>query len=371
MIGRNLINYLFLTWIQHYPVDIDYIWGPRTPGIFGISRYSYEIQKRIPGAVFNNISCPWISSPYLGGILKGIFLPVAGFSQSVKGRIKHISSQGYAFTAPYLRKGPVLLTCHDLIPWTYYHRRTPTWKANIRSIKQIRHIIAISHYTKNELMNTLGIPEERIHVIPNGVDHQKFHPVTDPQKPSFLSSEDRVLLYAGSEEKRKNLGVVLTVLSEIVKDMPQVKLIKVGGPGDGISPETCIREINRLGLSRNVYFTGTVSDTELLTLYNIADVFVFPSLIEGFGLPPLEAMACGCPVIASDSTSIPEVVGDAGILLDPQDTTAWRDAILKVLDEPATRERMKQKSIQQASIFNWDDCAQSTKELYEDIADSQ
>jgi glycosyltransferase involved in cell wall biosynthesis len=348
-------------------VEIDYIWGPRTPGIFGISRYSYEIQKRIPGVVFNNITCPWIPNPYLGGILKGITLPLEGFRHSVKGRIKHIASQGYAFTAPFLRRGPVMLTCMDLIPWTYYKVRTPTWKANVRSIRQIGHIIAISEYTKNELIDQLGIPEERIYVTPIGVDHQKFHPVTDPVRPAYLNPEDRILLYTGSEEPRKNLGVVLRALKDLIRELPDVKLIKAGGPGSGISPELCINEVNRLGLQKHVIFTGTISDTELLALYNIAEAFVFPSLIEGFGLPPLEAMACGCPVIASDRTSIPEVVGDAGILLDPEDPNAWCTAMCKVLNEPAIREDMKRKSLVRAAMFSWEKCAQKTHELYRDI----
>lgn len=348
-------------------MQIDYIWGPRTPGIFGISRYSYEIQKRIPDAVFNNISCPWVSHPVLGGILKGIFLPIAGFKNSAKGRIKHISSQGYAFTAPFLRRGPVVLTCHDLIPWTYYKIRTPTWKANIRSIRRIEHIIAISEYTKRALLEEMEIPEERIHLIPNGVDLQKFHPITDAARPAYLQPDDKILLYVGSEEKRKNLGVVLQALKDLVREMPEVKLIKAGGPGTGISPETCIKEINRLGLARHVILTGAISDTELVTLYNIADAFVFPSLIEGFGLPPLEAMACGCPVIASDRTSIPEVVGDAGILIDPEEPEDWYNAMFRVLSEPSLSADMKQKSLERAAMFSWDTCAKKTFELYREI----
>jgi glycosyltransferase involved in cell wall biosynthesis len=348
-------------------VKIDYIWGPRTLGIFGISRYSDEIQKRMPVTVFNNISCPWVPHPLLGGILKGVCLPINGARNSVKGRIKHISSQGYAFTAPYLRKGPVILTVHDLIPWTYYKIRTPTWKANIRSIPHIGHIIAISEYTKNELMVHLEIPEERIHLIPNGVDHQKFHPVPDPVRPSYLHPEDRVLLYVGSEEPRKNLRVFLQALRDFTGVMPNVKLIKAGGSGGDIYRQRCINEVNRLDLAKNVIFTGAISDTELLALYNIADAFVFPSLIEGFGLPPLEAMACGCPVIASERTSIPEVVGDAGILIDPEDPEAWCNAISTVLNEPPLRGNMKRKSIQQAAKFSWEKCAQKTRDLYREI----
>jgi glycosyltransferase involved in cell wall biosynthesis len=348
-------------------VEIDYIWGPKTNGIFGIPRYSNEIQKGIPEATFNNITCPGISNPHLGGILKGICLPINGFRRSVKGRIKHIASQGYAFTAPFLRKGPVLLTCHDLIPWTYYKNRTPIWKANVRSIRQIGHIIAISDYTKNELMVQLGIPEDRIHLIPNGVDHEKFHPIPEPVRPAYLHPEDRILLYVGLDERRKNLGVVLRALRDLVREMPDVKLVKVGGLGHSSYREACIKEIDRMGLAKHVIHTGTIADSELLALYNSADAFVFPSLCEGFGLPPLEAMACGCPVIASDRTAIPEVVGDTGILINPEDPQAWHDAMYKVLDEKATRENMKQKSLKRAAMFGWENCARKTLEIYREI----
>jgi len=348
-------------------VEIDYIWGPRTSEIFGISRYSYEIQRRIPEAVFNNITYPWVSNSKLEQILRRIYFPMEVSRRSAKGRIKHISSQAFAYTAPFLRKGPVILSCMDLIPWTHYKNRGSFWRANIRSIQQIEHIIAISEHTKKELMDYLEIPEERIYVIPLAADHQKFHPIPDPVRPAYLQPEDKVLLYAGSEDTRKNLGVVFKALMELNKEMPDVKLIKAGGPGIGISQDASVNEVNRLGLAGHVIFTGRISDAELLNLYNIADAFVFPSLYEGFGLPPLEAMTCGCPVIASDRTSIPEVVGDAGILLDPEDPEAWCNAMFRVLDEPATRENMKQKSLQQAKKFSWEKCAQKTLGLYCDI----
>jgi glycosyltransferase involved in cell wall biosynthesis len=348
-------------------VEIDYIQGPNAPGIFGISRYSYELQKRIPGTVFNNITSPWVSDPYLAGILKGICLPIEGYRKSTRGRIKHIASQGCAFTAPFLRKGPVILTCHDIIPWTHYKNPTIIWRANIRSIRQIKHIIAVSEYTKNELINHLGIPEERIHCIPEGIDHQKFHPVPDAVRPAYLHPEDRILLYVGSEEERKNIRVVLRALKDLIRDMPNVKLIKAGGPGTCISQEAFLNEINCLGLAKNVIITGTIPDSELLTFYNIADAFVFPSLCEGFGLPPLEAMACGCPVIASDRTSIPEVVGDAGILLDPEDQEVWCTTLSAVLNEPTMRANMRQKSLDRAAMFSWENCAQKTHQLYMEI----
>jgi len=348
-------------------MEIDYIWGPNTPKIFGIPRYSYEIQKRMPQVSFRNITYPWVSGSTLDTIFKLTYLPLGGLTRSRNGRIKHIASQGYAFTTPFLRRGPVVLTCNDLIPWTFYKKRTPTWKANVRSIRQIRNIIAISEFTKNELMVHLGIQEERIHVIPDGVDREVFHPLPNPVRPAYLDPEDKILLYVGSEERRKNLTVVLEALQDLIKEMPHVKLIKAGSPGIAISRDNCLSEIKRRCLEKHVIFRGTISDEELRDLYNIADAFVFPSLCEGFGLPPLEALACGCPVIASDRSSIPEVVGDAGILLDPEDPDVWRNAMYHVLDEQAMRENMRQKSIQRAAMFSWENCAQKTFKLYQEI----
>jgi glycosyltransferase involved in cell wall biosynthesis len=348
-------------------VEVDYIWGPDTPGIYGIPRYSCEIQKRMPRVSFRNIMYPAMSGPYLDAFFKLTFLPAGGLARSRKGRIKHIASQGYAFTLPFLRKGPVVLTCNDLIPWTFYKRRSVTWKANVRAIRQIEHIIAISEYTKQELISQLGIPEERIQVILDGYDSETFHPVPEPVRPGYLKPDDRVLLYTGSEEPRKNLRMLLRALQDLIKEVPQVKLIKAGSPGMAISRDGLLGEIRSLGLEEHVIFTGIIPDIELRTLYNIADAFVFPSLCEGFGLPPLEAMACGCPVIASDRSSIPEVVGEAGILLNPEDPALWRDAVMRVLNDSETRKAMRQKSLIQAEKFSWDTCARRTLNLYNEI----
>lgn len=351
-------------------MEVDYIWGPNTRGTYGIPRYSYEIQKRMPQVSFRNITYPEMSEPYFDALFKLTFLPLGAFARSRRGRIKHIASQGYAFTTPFLREGPVVLTCNDIIPWTFYKRRSITWKANVRSIQQIEHIIAISEYTKHELMVHLGIPEERIRVIMDGYDSRTFHPIPDPVLPGYLNTEDRILLYAGSEEPRKNLGVLLQALQDLIKEMPQVKLIKVGSPGIAISRKGFLNDVRHLGLEKHVIFTGIITDEELRMLYNIADAFVFPSLCEGFGLPPLEAMACGCPVIASDRSSIPEVVGDAGILIDPEDSKAWRNAMDRVLGDKALMKDMKQKSLQQAAMFSWEKCAQKTHELYCELEDN-
>ncbi len=348
-------------------MEIDYIWGPDTPKIFGIPRYSYEIQKRMPGVSFRNITYPWISEPYLDAFFKLTFLPLGGLTRSRKGCIKHIASQGYAFTAPFLREGPVILTCNDIIPWTFYKRRSVTWKANVKAIQHIENIIAISEYTKHELMVHLGIPEDRIRVIYDGYDQQTFYPVLEPERPNYLDPEDKILLYTGSEEPRKNLGMLLQVLQDLIKELPEIKIIKAGRPGIVSSQSSFRNEVRRLGLDNNVVLTGAIPDEELRTLYNIADAFVFPSLCEGFGLPPLEAMACGCPVIASDRASIPEVVGDAGILLDPEDLSVWSDTLSRLLNDPVMRETMKKKSIQQAAKFSWDNCAMSTQEFYQQI----
>jgi glycosyltransferase involved in cell wall biosynthesis len=345
-------------------VEIDYIWGPAAPKIFGIPRYSYEIQKRMPGVFFRNIAYPWVSEPHLDALLKLTMLPLGGVFGSRRGRIKHIASQGYAFTIPFLRKGPVILTCNDIIPWTFYQRRSVTWKANVRALQQLEHIIAISEYTKKELMVHLGIPEEKIEVIYDGYDRYTFYPVSEPDRPRYLAPEDKVLLYTGSEEPRKNLGMLLQVLQDLAREMPEVKLIKAGGPGIALSQKRMRDEVRRMGLDNHVIFTGTISDDELRTLYNIADVFVFPSLCEGFGLPPLEAMACGCPVVASDRTSIPEVVGDAGILIDPEEQSGWYDVLARILNDPTERVAMKKKSLEQSGRFSWDECAKKTYEAY-------
>jgi len=227
-----------------------------------------------------------------------------------------------------------------------------------RSLKSLKdnleycHFIAISQNTKKDLMK-YGIPEEKISVVYQGVNHEVFKPM------DVENDKDLFILYVGSNAPRKNLTTLLRAFYLLKKkDFPH-KLLLVSRPNKVLTSL-----IDSLHLQREVIFRPQVSDKELCSLYNFADLFVLPSLFEGFGLPPLEAMACGCPVIVSNVASLPEVVGDAGILFNPLDHVELANKMGKVLTDESLREEMRRRGLKRAKMFSWEKTVKETLKVY-------
>ena len=296
------------------------------------------------------------------------------------GDVVHLPSNSLGHYGNFL-KVPFIITVHDLIRYfdlkgnrTLINR--PNFRDRLRlnmdykGIKKAARIIAISQATKNDLIHYLDIPEEQISVVLLGVDHNVFHPV------SHRVSNRPYVLFVGSEHPRKNLAQLLKAFSQL-KSEPEfkgLKLVKVGKAGSrqlGNFRKQTTEVINSLGLTKEVIFTDFVSESELPAYYSGATVFVFPSLYEGFGLPPLEAMACGCPVITSNTSSLPEVVGEAGIMVDPYDTDGLVKAMRQVLTNNELRNDMIRKGLEQAKRFSWGKTAEMTQEVYNKVADEQ
>jgi glycosyltransferase involved in cell wall biosynthesis len=214
----------------------------------------------------------------------------------------------------------------------------------------------------------------RIHAVPLGVDHSVFSP--KPIPPGFrrryqLEDQSRVILYVGSENPRKNLPRLIRAIAVIHKLFPDVRLVKIGTPEYVPQAQQLRHQVKTLGLEDIVYFVDHVSDEDLALFYNIADLFVFPSIYEGFGLPPLEAMACGTPVVCSHAASLPEVVGDAAITFDPYDTAAIAGAMRRVLEDSELAAELRQKGIARASQFTWERTARETIAVYQKVLELQ
>jgi len=175
----------------------------------------------------------------------------------------------------------------------------------------------------------------------------------------------KIMLYVGSDHPRKNLNGLAEILAKVLKVVPNCFLIKVGEPGVKKGREQFLKKLDDLGIRKHVKFTGVVSDEKLQTIYSLADVFVFPSFQEGFGVPPLEAMACGCPVVCSNVTSLPEVVGDAGILLDPKDIDEFAKSVTKVLLNNDFAKQLQAKGLERVKTFSWNDIVSETEKIYE------
>lgn len=277
-------------------------------------------------------------------------------------------------------KVPYIITVHDLIRYldlkgrgTYIRR--PNFRdkfylnLDYKGIKKATKIIAISQATKKDLMRYLKIPDEQISVVYLGVDHAIFRP--SPQPSNF---EYPYILFVGSEHPRKNLPTLLRAFKRLkeqarFKDLKLVKVGKAGGPEANYRGQTA-QVINSLNLEGEVMFTELVSVEDLRAYYCGAECFVLPSFYEGFGFPPLESMACGCPVITSNSSSLPEVVGEAAIKISPHDVGGLVAALEGVLTDQELRKSLINKGVEQAANFSWEKAAGRTLEVYKEVEES-
>lgn len=237
-------------------------------------------------------------------------------------------------------------------------------------LKKADCIITISNSTKNDLKH-LKVDAGKIKVIHLAAD-EKFQPLDKEKIQTFKTKYNlnfRFLLYIGTLEPRKNIPTLIQAFSNLKKKHVLPHKLVIAGK-KGWKYKSIFELIEKLNLQDDVIFTGYVPDEDLPALYNAADLFVFPSLYEGFGLPPLEAMACGCPVITSNTSSLPEVVGDAGIMIDPYDVDGLAEAIYNVLTNMELKEDMVKKGLERAKMFSWEKTAKETLKVYEEVYNS-
>jgi len=269
---------------------------------------------------------------------------------------------------------PMVITFFDMTSWllprlfTLKHRLF--YAGVVPSLAgKASHLIAISENSARDMVKIFGIPRERIDVV-YGAAEDIFKPVKDRTlvdkiKMKYNISSDYIL-YVGILEPRKNLPLLIRAFNWMVKDKnAKHRLVIAGRKGWGW--KDIFRLVRKKGLEDKVVFTDYVEEKDLVPLYNGASVFVYPSLYEGFGLPPLEAMACGAPVVSSDVSSLPEVVGDAGILVNPYEKEELAKSIYEVINNPELKKKMISKGIERAKKFSWQTAARKTLALYEDV----
>jgi glycosyltransferase involved in cell wall biosynthesis len=229
-------------------------------------------------------------------------------------------------------------------------------------------IIAVSENTKKDILNFFPFLEEKkIRVIYEAADDH-FTVIQDEKILAGCRQQYHLppefILCVGTLEPRKNLVTLLNAFSNVSqkKDIPLVITGKKGWKYKEI-----FKTFSNLRLEKKVFFTGYVYQEDLPALYNLATVFVYPSIYEGFGLPPLEAMQCGCPVITSNVSSLPEIVGDAAIKVNPFSVKALEEAIYKLVSNPELRKDYIHTGLKQAEKFSWDKCAQETFQVYQEV----
>ena len=266
-----------------------------------------------------------------------------------------------------------VLVFHDLAPEVH-----PNWfPLKIRLYKYLRlyylsakladKIIVPSISTKNDIINMYGIKDDKIHVIYHGIDEQ-FKPIDKIKARQTLENSLKIDYPFIFHIDTVRITSLLSAFAKLKKEknIPH-KLVLLGNFSDPLHNPFELSE--KLGIKDDVIIIGkTVSDEELIALYNLAELFIFPSFYEGFGFPPLESMACGTPVIVSNTTSLPEVVADAGIIVDPTDVNTIANAIHKVLSDDDLRKDLSKKGLIRARSFTWKDSSTATFELIQRVA---
>ena len=276
------------------------------------------------------------------------------------------------YVLPPLRQGKTVVTIHDLSFLRYPEGAEPKLRRYLssavpRAVSRADLVLGDSENTRNDIIELLGVPPGKVEVLHPGVD-EIFRVVEDERVLTEVSSlhglDFPFILTVGTVEPRKNLILLLDAYAALRKasDVPH-KLVIAGGKGwlyEGV-----FRRVEELSLDEDVIFLGFVADQNLPALYSLADVFVFPSLYEGFGLPPLEAMACGTPVITSRTSSLPEVVDEAGLMVPANDPDMLAETIGRVLNDPGLGEDLAKRGVSQARKFTWQATGEKLLAIYQ------
>jgi glycosyltransferase involved in cell wall biosynthesis len=274
-----------------------------------------------------------------------------------------------AFVAPWLLLKPLVVTVYDLTFMRYPQRLTASRRLYLRlftaiTCQRAQCITVISHSTKQDLVDLLGIDATKIDVTHPGYDREQMRPLPAATIAAFKQRKglpQRFWLYLGTLEPRKNL----VTLIEAYARLPHSERLPLVLAGDkGWLTASIFEAVERHGLGAAITFPGFIPTEEMALWYNSAEVFLFPSVFEGFGLPPLEAMACGTPVLTTNISALPEVVEGAGWCLPPHDVSAWTAALQQVYHDAAWRTLASERGLHKAQQFDWANTAQQTIASY-------
>jgi glycosyltransferase involved in cell wall biosynthesis len=348
----------------------------------GVGRVSHAVSeplRALPGVVFASLNKE-------SGALEirtsdGVVRPVARgyralgrslFFLSLRGSVppfrrSFLDTQNLAF----LRVPRAGIFVYDLFQLTHPDSIADRILARLlyRGLAGYPFILTCSEHTKETLHARLGIPRERVRVVPLDCDREVFRP-RPVDKEAWLArrgipASRRIVAHVSSGERRKNLDGLLRAFRRVLDRFPDAMLVKAGKVLHGRSQKALLASLRESGLADRVHFLGRASDAELAELYNIADCFAFPSLAEGFGLPVLEAQACGCPVVTSNTTSLREIAGPLCKAVDPLDETALAEAMAELLADPGFRERHAEASAEYLKRFSWEPARRAIREWLE------
>ncbi|HKM46380.1 MAG TPA: glycosyltransferase family 1 protein [Terriglobales bacterium] len=319
-------------------------------------------------------------------------VPLAGRDDALKGNLDfraivrrlgcdvvHIP---HLFWIPRGLSCPYILTVHDLLEHMYGSRNSSSLRRSLhfyltrRVLRRAARVIAVSQFTKNEIEKLLAIPDARIEVVYNAIDERFLRGHATDADLDLIARRYLVnypfILYAGAIRPHKNVVRIIEAFSALKSELQKeqqfqdLKLIIIG---DDLSSHPRLRRtVVRSGVQNDVRFLGFVPIEVLRIFYDVAKVFVFPSLYEGFGLPPLEAMAHGTPVVTSNTSSLPEVTGNAALLVNPENVFEIQRGLQRALLDPVLRAQMRQRGYEQAQRFSWTASVSRILEIYREVA---
>ncbi|MDI6754492.1 MAG: glycosyltransferase family 1 protein [Thermodesulfobacteriota bacterium] len=272
-----------------------------------------------------------------------------------------------SFVAPVFNPFPMIMTIHDVNHialaqnYSTFHRLYYKFIVKPSANKSAK-ILTDSEFSRKEISKYLMIPDNKIKVIYSGCE-EEFKPIEDPETIRKVREKYRLpgtfILYVGGYKIHKNISNLLAAYAKIPLNFPLV----FSGTGN----KKLIEISRRLNVDKKVLFIGDIENNDLPIVYNCATLFVFPSYYEGFGFPPLEAMACGCPVVASNATSLPEVCGDAAYYVNPYDVKSIADGIFKAIIDEDLKKNLIQKGLQRVRLFHWKKSAEQHMEVFEEV----
>lgn len=317
---------------------------------------------------------PWARAP-IGAAMERRFARFVGYRhqlQRQRADLYHITDHSYADLAVVLPPERTIVTCHDLILLRAevkslgFRGRWPSvqlFRRRIAHLRGVAHVACISRQTQDDLIELVGVDPARTSVIPNGVD-ARFQRLSDNDRQSARAAvapaETPVLLHVSTGDAYKNVEGTLRTLAALHAGGSPALLVRAGQP---LQPNQ-VKLARSLGVEQAVRDLGRVSDERLVELYNLADLLLFPSYYEGFGWPPLEAMACGTPVVTSEAAALLEVTGDAALHAPANDPEALAAAVRSILTDRTLTERLSAAGIERASHYEWSDTAAAFAALY-------
>jgi len=317
-------------------------------------------------------NCSHFSGFLYRSILPFFPLPYACFFGK-KAKITHF----FNYIVPPGVAGKTVVTVHDMVIKAF--PETVRWKTRIllslglnRSLQRADKIVTDSFFSKKEIIKYYPAYEKKIRVVPCGVDVHQFYPMKDEREIVRVKQKLKItgdyFLYVGTIEPRKNLYRLIEAYSLVLKKDPSVPSLILAG-SNGWLNENLFVLIKEKGLEEKVHFTEYVASEDRCALYNGAIGFLFPSIYEGFGMPPLEAMACGVPVLVSKEASLPEIVGDAGIYVNAYEVSSIADGLEKLSTDKKLREKLSQRGLKQAQKYTWKQATEKLYKIYEELFD--